>query len=475
MKEYLFEPKIIRGGKYVGHIEDIVVLKEMKGENISQQLLDILKVYAMYNECYKVILGCSEEIKKNYKYNVIKMYINEQKIETDLDSIIVLHIVKNNEYDVENITEVIKEEFNIDEDSLKTFIANYKYYLINNILLNKDTISEHFQYEHDSLNDFFKDNYLFNKIELNNIISDYVDIYLVPKGKYITFYLEEYYEDIKNLYKYLNDNTDAIISKILKTDSDRHIDNYIEFLLTNQYKEFIQNTLKELLDTCFWSKTKINLDLKKYPFNETFDKEFLEDKLVKIIRENYNLQKSEIVDILTKQISEFVNIDMTDTEILKIYEEPIVKLIIDDVNNYEFRTSEQIHMDEDCLKYLEILIRFIYEKTGEYFDYEYYLEDRRGLADIKSMLDPNNYLRLDKKELGDIEFRIENVDELQVSYGKIEYDGNFVHIKEKEKEIDVSFNDLDNCSYEKPLFNIVKSAIKYRRERSNRLSRTSTL
>lgn len=65
----IFEPKIIRGGRYVGHIEDVVVLKEMRGNNISQKLLDVLKVCAMYNNCYKVILDCKEEVKKVYIKN----------------------------------------------------------------------------------------------------------------------------------------------------------------------------------------------------------------------------------------------------------------------------------------------------------------------------------------------------------------------------------------------------------------------
>lgn len=65
----IFEPKIIRGGKYVGHIEDIVVLKEMRGNNISKTILDLLKVHAMYNNCYKVILDCSEDVKNVYIKN----------------------------------------------------------------------------------------------------------------------------------------------------------------------------------------------------------------------------------------------------------------------------------------------------------------------------------------------------------------------------------------------------------------------
>jgi len=65
----VIEPKILRGGQSVGHIEDIVVLKEFRGKNISQELLNILKIYAMYKNCYKVILDCSEEVKNVYIKN----------------------------------------------------------------------------------------------------------------------------------------------------------------------------------------------------------------------------------------------------------------------------------------------------------------------------------------------------------------------------------------------------------------------
>jgi glucosamine-phosphate N-acetyltransferase len=65
----IIEPKIIRGGKNVGHIEDIVVSKEMRGMGISQQLLEFLKLIARENNCYKIILDCDEEVKKVYMKN----------------------------------------------------------------------------------------------------------------------------------------------------------------------------------------------------------------------------------------------------------------------------------------------------------------------------------------------------------------------------------------------------------------------
>ena len=62
----IIEPKIIRGGKNVGHIEDIVVAKEMRGKGISQQLLKILERIARENDCYKIILDCNNEVKNVY-------------------------------------------------------------------------------------------------------------------------------------------------------------------------------------------------------------------------------------------------------------------------------------------------------------------------------------------------------------------------------------------------------------------------
>lgn len=69
----IIEPKIIREGKSVGHIEDVVVKKEMRGLGISQKILNTLKQIARLNDCYKVILDCSEEVKKVYIKNGLEV------------------------------------------------------------------------------------------------------------------------------------------------------------------------------------------------------------------------------------------------------------------------------------------------------------------------------------------------------------------------------------------------------------------
>lgn len=65
----IVEPKIIRGGKNVGHIEDIVVADHMQGKGISQGILERLKQIAREKNCYKVILDCDDTFKKVYIKN----------------------------------------------------------------------------------------------------------------------------------------------------------------------------------------------------------------------------------------------------------------------------------------------------------------------------------------------------------------------------------------------------------------------
>jgi glucosamine-phosphate N-acetyltransferase len=69
----IIEPKIIREGKNVGHIEDIVVAKHMRGKGISHKILDILKLFARESNCYKVILDCDDEVKNVYIKNGLKI------------------------------------------------------------------------------------------------------------------------------------------------------------------------------------------------------------------------------------------------------------------------------------------------------------------------------------------------------------------------------------------------------------------
>jgi len=65
----IIEPKIMRDGKNVGHIEDIVVAKHMRGKGIASKIIVILKQIAKENDCYKVILDCNEQVKNIYIKN----------------------------------------------------------------------------------------------------------------------------------------------------------------------------------------------------------------------------------------------------------------------------------------------------------------------------------------------------------------------------------------------------------------------
>jgi glucosamine-phosphate N-acetyltransferase len=62
----LYEPKIIHGGKSVGHIEDVVVNTEHRGHGIASELIRLLIEDSKQNNCYKVILDC--------KYSNIEFY-----------------------------------------------------------------------------------------------------------------------------------------------------------------------------------------------------------------------------------------------------------------------------------------------------------------------------------------------------------------------------------------------------------------
>jgi len=65
----IYEPKIIHGGKYVGHIEDIVVSEQHRNLGIARSILTELKKLAYQKECYKVILDCSEGNRGFYEKN----------------------------------------------------------------------------------------------------------------------------------------------------------------------------------------------------------------------------------------------------------------------------------------------------------------------------------------------------------------------------------------------------------------------
>lgn len=57
----LVELKFLRGGRCMGHIEDVVVAKSHRGHHLGQRLVNALVAEARLRECYKVILDCSKE------------------------------------------------------------------------------------------------------------------------------------------------------------------------------------------------------------------------------------------------------------------------------------------------------------------------------------------------------------------------------------------------------------------------------
>lgn len=57
----LIEPKFIRNLGSVGHIEDIVVDKQMRGHGLGKLIVLHLVQVAQEKGCYKVILDCSED------------------------------------------------------------------------------------------------------------------------------------------------------------------------------------------------------------------------------------------------------------------------------------------------------------------------------------------------------------------------------------------------------------------------------
>jgi glucosamine-phosphate N-acetyltransferase len=57
----LYERKLIRGCKKVGHIEDVVVSPNYRDQGIAKHLVTTLTEMAS-ESCYKVILDCTEDL-----------------------------------------------------------------------------------------------------------------------------------------------------------------------------------------------------------------------------------------------------------------------------------------------------------------------------------------------------------------------------------------------------------------------------
>lgn len=66
------EQKFIHSCKAVGHIEDIVVRKEYQHRGYGTKIVDFLLNLARKQNCYKVILNCTEELSRFYQHMNLK-------------------------------------------------------------------------------------------------------------------------------------------------------------------------------------------------------------------------------------------------------------------------------------------------------------------------------------------------------------------------------------------------------------------
>jgi glucosamine-phosphate N-acetyltransferase len=82
------EDKFLHSCSRVGHVEDVVVSKEYRGQQLGVVLMTALKKIAEENNCYKVILDCSNQnipFYKNLGYtehqNHMAMYFKSKSVE----------------------------------------------------------------------------------------------------------------------------------------------------------------------------------------------------------------------------------------------------------------------------------------------------------------------------------------------------------------------------------------------------------
>lgn len=77
----LIEPKFIHQGGNVGHIEDVVIAKEVQGSGIGEKLINFILDYAKKNDCYKTILDCSDDVKPFYEKIGFKKHSNSMRFD----------------------------------------------------------------------------------------------------------------------------------------------------------------------------------------------------------------------------------------------------------------------------------------------------------------------------------------------------------------------------------------------------------
>lgn len=77
----LIEQKFIHDGGLVGHIEDVVVRKEIQGKGIGEKLVKSALEYAKKRGCYKTILDCTDEVKSFYEKIGFRKFSNAMRFD----------------------------------------------------------------------------------------------------------------------------------------------------------------------------------------------------------------------------------------------------------------------------------------------------------------------------------------------------------------------------------------------------------
>ncbi len=73
------EPKFIHQGGLVGHIEDVIVVKEFQGKGIGKKLIETSLNFAKNCGCYKTILDCAEDVNPFYEKIGFKKHSNSMR------------------------------------------------------------------------------------------------------------------------------------------------------------------------------------------------------------------------------------------------------------------------------------------------------------------------------------------------------------------------------------------------------------
>ncbi|CAD2218696.1 glucosamine-phosphate N-acetyltransferase [Angomonas deanei] len=74
------EQKLIRGGKCVGHIEDVVTSPSHQGKGVGRALIEHLVTLSSEKNCYKIILDCDDKnigFYKKFGFNVCENHMRK--------------------------------------------------------------------------------------------------------------------------------------------------------------------------------------------------------------------------------------------------------------------------------------------------------------------------------------------------------------------------------------------------------------